>query len=253
MMVPYRRGGFRGLRDGSSINPTTMWTPSTGFLATPGDVSTALAPPATYVAPNYVPTPACASGPSMFTSECIAQVLAAQQQNMAANNDANRAVFVADCNRDWAMNAENYQNLGLQVPPNDCAYRGYGQTIPGISPTGSYSGYLPGTPQDIIDWRTANPGGGSPGPVLVSNDPIPYTAPQLGPAVVPGQVAIIPPTQAPPTQAPAVTDRLAATANHYVSAAQDFLTENVPVAGYDIPGWALAAAGLAAFMFLRRH
>lgn len=153
-----RRRGMRGLGDGE-INPTTIWTPSTGFI----DPSYGGTAPATYVAPNYVPVPACASGPTMFTAECIAQVLAAQQANMAADLAANRAVFVANCNNDWAANAAQYQALGMAVPPNDCEYRSYGQTLPGT--TGSTTAYLPGTPQEIIDWRNANPGGGSPGPV----------------------------------------------------------------------------------------
>jgi len=126
--------------------------------------------PATYVAPPSIPVPACSQdtrpGGAAFSAECIAQVQAAQQARMAADNQANRAVFVANCNRDWEANAVRYRELGMEVPPNDCEYRGYGQTLPGT--TGSYTGYLPGTPQAIIDWRTANPGGGSPGPAAGS-------------------------------------------------------------------------------------
>jgi hypothetical protein len=123
--------------------------------------------PATYVAPTSTTPPACTQdtrpGGAAFSAECQAQLQAYQQAQMAADNAANRAVFVENCNRDWQANAVRYQELGMAVPPNDCAYRGYGQTLPGT--TGSYAGYLPGTPQEILDWRAANPGGGSPGPV----------------------------------------------------------------------------------------
>jgi hypothetical protein len=122
--------------------------------------------PATYVAPTSVAPPACTQdtrpGGAAFSAECQAQLQAYQQARMAADNAANRAVFLENCNRDWQANAAQYQALGMEVPPNDCAYRGYGQTLPGT--TGSYTGYLPGTPQAILDWRAANPGGGSPGP-----------------------------------------------------------------------------------------
>ena len=147
---PLLRRGLRGLSAGE-INPTTIWTPQTGYLATAGDITTATGP-AVYQAPNYVPVPACASGPSMFTPECIATVLAAQQANMAANNAANRAVFLADCNNNWALNDARYAELGMPRPANDCDQRLYGQTLPGT--TGSaqqpqiqpiYSGAAPST------------------------------------------------------------------------------------------------------------
>jgi len=98
----------------------------------------------------------------MNTSECQALIERAEQARLAAGSSANRQVFVANCEHDWAANAARYAELGKAVPPNDCAYRGYGLTLPGT--TGSFTGYLPGTPQEVIDWRNANPGGGSPGP-----------------------------------------------------------------------------------------
>lgn len=152
----WQKLAFKGLGD-SNVNPTTIWTPQSGFVA-PGYGA---ATPVQYVAPTQVPVPECSQdtrpGGAAFSAACIAQVLAAQQQNMAANDAANRAVFVSGCNADWAANAEQYRARGMAVPPNDCAYRGYGQTNVGAE-------YLPGTPQAIIDWRNANPGGGSPGP-----------------------------------------------------------------------------------------
>ena len=157
------RTGAGGLGQ-SNVNPTTIWTPSGGWFATPGDASTAATPQP--VAPGHVPVPACTqdtrSGGAAFSAECIAAVLAAQQQNMAADSAANKSVFVANCNSDWEANAAAYRARGMAVPPNDCAYRGYGLTQPGT--TGSFVGYVAGTPQEIIDWRNANPGGGSPGP-----------------------------------------------------------------------------------------
>lgn len=109
--------------------------------------------PAVYVAPAPIATPACAFGPTMFTQECQTQVDAVEQQRLAAADAANRKVFVDNCNRDWQANATRYAELKMAVPPNDCAYRGYGQTNLG-------PGYLPGTPTEVLDWRAANPGGG---------------------------------------------------------------------------------------------
>lgn len=157
----WRKIALNGLGADPGVNVTTMWTPSGGWAGSSG--------PAVYQAPTLIPTPACISGPQPYSAECQAQLMAAQQTNLAASSSANRAVDEANCNRDWEMNAARFRELGMAVPPNDCAYRGYGLTLPGT--TGGYSGYLQGTPQEIIDWRNLNPGGGSPGPqaqVIVS-------------------------------------------------------------------------------------
>lgn len=154
----WRKIARSGLGADPGVNVTTMWTPSGGYVGS--------TPAAVYQAPAHVPVPACIQdtrpGGAAFSGECQAQLRAANDANIAADAGANRAVFVQNCNRDWQANAERYRQLGMAVPPNDCDYRGYGLTPAGS--TGGYSGYVAGTPQNIIDWRNANPGGGSPGP-----------------------------------------------------------------------------------------
>jgi hypothetical protein len=159
-----RARGIRGLGvDPSAINVTTMWLPGTGagsgWLDVQGDASTAISGPA-YVAPSHVPVPACALGDPWVaaSADCQAQLMAAQQQNLAADSGANRDYDISVCESNYAQNAAQYRALGMPVPPDDCNYRGYGLTLPGT--TGGYSGYMPGTPQEVLDWRAANPGGG---------------------------------------------------------------------------------------------
>ena len=110
-----RRRGFAGLGQ-SNINPTTIWTPSGGFVAGGGA-------PAVYQAPAVIPTPACASGPAATadSAACIAAVLAAQQQNMQGANNANFTVDYTDC-------------VGQGINPATCAARTYG-----LTPTGGYT------------------------------------------------------------------------------------------------------------------
>jgi hypothetical protein len=113
---------------GDSINPTTIWTPQSGFLDTPGVANPVTSPAGggggsgsgVYVAPNLIPTPACAFGPAATadSEECQKQVMAVQQQNFQLENNANRAVFVADC-------------LNTVPQPTDCYTRTYGQTPAG--------------------------------------------------------------------------------------------------------------------------
>jgi hypothetical protein len=52
---------------------------------------------------------------------------------MAADNAANRAVFVQNCNQAWAENDARYAALGMPRPANDCNQRLYGQTLPGTT------------------------------------------------------------------------------------------------------------------------
>ncbi len=101
----------------SNVNPTTIWTPTGGFTASSGYGGSSAA----YVAPTLIPTPACAFGPTADTSECQAQVQAVEQQNLGLDNNANRAVFVADC-------------LATYPQPTDCYTRTYDQT-----PVGGYT------------------------------------------------------------------------------------------------------------------
>lgn len=151
----------------TATDPQTGQSVTTGgAVIYPTSGNPPIPPIGVYQAPTHVPVPDCVQdtrpGGAAFSAECQAALAAAQQANMAADSAANRAVFVADCENAWAQNAAQYRALGMEVPPDDCQYRGYGLTQPGT--TGSFTGYLPGTPQAIIDWRNANPGGGSPGP-----------------------------------------------------------------------------------------
>jgi hypothetical protein len=100
-----------------------------------------------------------ASGMPYFSPDCVNENLRREAANNAARAAANRAVFVQNCNRDWTMNADQYRALGMPVPPNDCEYRGYGQ-VPAGGGTGGSAAYVAGTPQAVLDWREANPGGG---------------------------------------------------------------------------------------------
>lgn len=143
-----RLSGLRGLGE-SNVNPTTIWLPGTGagsgFLSTPGNAATASGGPAVYQAPTAVPVPACASdtqpGGAAFSASCIAQVLAAQQQNMNLNNAANYAVDITNCNNDWAENNAAYTADGIVGPPNTCANDQFGLTP---TQTGGYTGSTTG-------------------------------------------------------------------------------------------------------------
>jgi len=187
-MVPYRRGGFRGLGlDPSSINPTTIWTPSTGYLAETGTLSAGYQYQpqvfSAYDVPGLLlPAPDCtqASGGAFVSSECVDKALAIQQQNFQRTADYNANYLTA------------VRNAPTGPPP-----------VPVASVTMS--------------------------------EPLPVVAPASGPSS---------------PAAPGTAERVAATAKNYVTAAEGFLTETVPVAGFDIPGWGLALAGVAAlFMF----
>lgn len=153
MRPMYRRAGFAGLGADPSINPTTIWTPSGGFnFNTPG----ATGGPAVFQTPTSVPVPACSQdtqpGGAAFSSACIAQVLAAQQQNMQLANNANFVVDYTNC-----------VNQGLS--PATCAGRTYG-----LTPTGGFTSDASVTgPQVIVD-ANGNPVGAPP-PV--------YTGPPL--------------------------------------------------------------------------
>ena len=124
--------------------------------------SAASTPVATYQAPTNLATPSnCidpASGLPYFTPECVEANLRIEAANQAKLDAANRAVFVQNCQNAWELNRQQYEALGLPVPPNDCAYRSYGQVAPGT--TGGSTAYIANTPQAVIDWRTANPSGG---------------------------------------------------------------------------------------------
>ncbi len=152
---PMSRRSLRGLGQ-SNVNPTTIWLPGSGpgsgFLATPGNAATASGGPAVYQAPTQVPVPACSQdtqpGGAAFSAACIAQVLAAQQQNMNLANQANYQVDLANCNQAWAENDAAYKADGIQGPPNTCGNDQFGLT-PTV--TGGYTGSATGPqPSGIV-------------------------------------------------------------------------------------------------------
>jgi hypothetical protein len=203
-LIPLR-GRFRGLRafDYSAITDCSMLTAFQRTQAPQCGGSAATTPVATYQAPTNLQTPSnCidpASGLPFFTPECVNANLAIEAANQAKLDAANRTVFVQNCNNAWELNRQQYEALGLPVPPNDCAYRSYGQVAPGT--TGGSTAYVTNTPQGVIDWRTANPTGG----VMNAWDPgstealkefnappqAPASSPSPAPAISPGSTTAV--------------------------------------------------------------
>ena len=171
MRPMYRRAGFAGLGADPGVNSTTIWTPSGGWVGSGG-------PAAVFQAPANIPVPACASdtqpGGAAFSQACIDQVLAAQQQRMAGNTAANYAVDRSNCETAWAENDARYKSLGIQGPPNDCAQRTYGLTLPGT--TGGTAADIPNA-QALLDPNYSGPGAGSPGVGTQQQPPPPQLTP----------------------------------------------------------------------------
>lgn len=159
--VSRRRQSLRGLGDGTCQIPKPgqpmYYPPCPGYETAATPVTTS---PGTYVAPTLTPAENCQPPYPGATPDpaCIERNLVTEAANQARLDAANRSVFVQDCENAWQENANQYRALGLPVPPDDCAYRTYGQVLPGT--TGGTTAYLPNTPQSVIDWRSANPSGG---------------------------------------------------------------------------------------------
>src|SRR5579872_2839592 len=170
---PRRRAG---MGDGSSVNPTTIWTPSTGFLAVAGNINSGVSQP-TFQAPIFTAAPACSSGPAATadSAACIQQLLANQQGNMNAENAANYAYDLQTCEANYNENLAAYQADGVTPPPNTCASDTFGLT-PTVS--GGYTGSTTG-PQPQLNTASC-PAGQTIGPngvcqVPVVNVPAPPT------------------------------------------------------------------------------
>jgi hypothetical protein len=134
----------------------------TNYVSTGASNPTTLqqyAAPATYVAPNLVATPACASGPasSADSAACQQQIAAAQNQNFALSNQANYNVDLANCQSAWTENAAAYTADGITPPPNTCAQNTYGLTILG---TGDSTDELAPNAQFLV--TGTNPAGTTP-------------------------------------------------------------------------------------------
>jgi hypothetical protein len=112
--------GLRGL-GASNVNPTTIWTPQSGYNVGGGSTS--------YQAPAQVAVPACASSSDANTADsaaCQEQLMAAQTQNLAADTGANLTVDQNICESNYAENASAYAALGITPPPNTCMEETYG-------------------------------------------------------------------------------------------------------------------------------
>jgi hypothetical protein len=217
--MPYRR---RGVGD-SNINATTIWTPQTGFNVSGGGG----AGPAVFVAPTTVPVPACSQdtqpGGAAFSDACIAQVLAAQQQNMQLRNNANYNVDLQNC-------------LNTYPQPPDC----YSRTF-GLTPTGGYTsdaGAGPGGSTLILD-ASGNPVGSPPS--VAAPAPAPYVA-------APSATPVAAPVSSTPAGSPVPSP--AGAPSSYVTAGTDFLSGSVGIAGSSFPVWGLLAAGAALLLFM---
>jgi hypothetical protein len=150
----YRRAGFAGL------GLTPGYTPAQQALADQFASQFGAAPPAVYQAPTYVTPPSCvdSQGNALGDPACVNQLLQVQAQNMAAANAANYAVLRANCENAWAENDARYKADGIVGPPNDCAQRTFGLTLPGT--TGGTNVLTPNA-QAILDPTYRGPGSGS--------------------------------------------------------------------------------------------
>jgi hypothetical protein len=170
----YRRAGFAGLGDGTCQTPQSgvpQYYPPCPASAPIGSGAPAQTytggpvAPAVYQAPTYAPVPACSQdtrpGGAAFSSACIAQLLAAQQQDFQLANNANFVVDYTNC-----------VNSGLA--PTICASRTYG-----LTPAGGYTsdaGGGPGGTPLILD-ANGNPVSGVP---VYSGLPLPGMTPSTG-------------------------------------------------------------------------
>lgn len=128
-------------------DPTFLYSAPSGLINYANPITSSPSSssgPASYVAPTLLGAPACSSGDPWVanSSACIQLLLSNQQKDMSANLDANRAVFLQNCNRDWLMNDQRYSELKMERPRNDCSERSFGQT-----PTTLFANANPG-----IDW-----------------------------------------------------------------------------------------------------
>jgi hypothetical protein len=126
--------------------------------------------PAVFQAPTVIPPPACSSdtqpGGAAFSSACIAELLAYQQQNMQSLNNANYAVDLENC-------------LSTYPQPTDCYQRTFG-----LTPTGGFTsdaGAGPGGSTLILD-ANGNPVTNTP---ALLHAPVPTPAPTPTPTPTP--------------------------------------------------------------------
>lgn len=211
----------RGIGADPGVNVTTIWTPSTGFLNTPGTLAGGYQnqPQVTsvYDVPGLLlPYQTCidAMGGSAGSEACVKQNLATEAENFK---------------RTAAYNAGTLK-LPAGTPPPTPPPPPPAPTTPGVCTQPNY-------------YNTSG--------ICIS----PFT---LQPIAGVPQKTVIPPTPpappAPTAPAPTVTDGgPTSSGGGYVAAGTDFITSDVNLAGFNIPVWGLLAAGAAALFFLGRH
>ena len=214
--VRYRRGG---MGQAPNINPTTIWTPQTGFLNQTGTLTAGYQnqPQVTsvYDVPGLLlPAPDCtqASGGAFVSSACVDQALATQQQNFQ---------------RTAAYNA-GLLKIAASAPVG-----------PPPPPGGGGSG-----PQPCVQPNIFKNG------ICVD----PFTLKPIAGAMTQQQQN---PNYVPPTSASHETVRTGTTTppttptpptTNYIAPDTSFFEEDIPGTGF--PLWGVAAAGLALFLLM---
>lgn len=253
----YTRGGLGQ----SNVNPTTIWTPSTGFLSQTGNINSGTTPPV-FVAPVQTAAPACSSGPAATadSAACIAQLLANQQQNMNAQNAANYDYDLETCEANYNENIAPDQADGITPGANTCSTDTFGLT-PTVSGGYSGSGVLGSVAPPVVVAPVITPTvtvstPANQTPATTTTDPSGNTCATsaLVAGYCPASGTV--PMTTDPSGASCPTSSLvsgycpASTASNYVDQAESFFTEPVSVAGTSFPVWELVAAGVAALVFL---
>ncbi len=208
----------------SNINPTTIWTPTTGFLASPGVVTPTdiNAGTSTYQAPSLLGPPACAFGPTMDTSECQAQVQANQQHDLGLRNLSN-------------YNVDLYNCLNTFPQPTDCNQRTFG-----LTPVGGFTGGVNTLTPNAQQFVTGvNPVTGS------------YVAPTPN-ASISNSVQN---TQSQTTQQKVMNSNggVVTIGGQDLSSIGTALSQTESIAGFNIPIWALGLAAVGAIIVATRH
>jgi hypothetical protein len=178
---------LRGMGDGTCQIPkagvTMYYPPCPGYSAEVGSTPASSPAPSSaydgggspsYQAPGDLETPEnCDMYPGDALTACVNRNLDRQKRNMVRNIDAERDYFIEGCEHDWALNAQQYEALGMPVPPDNCQSKGYGLTYFDAAGGGTTGGNMnlltpeqiaANTPQSGNDWLPGD--GGVPIPSL---------------------------------------------------------------------------------------
>lgn len=241
-------GALAALYDVSPINPTTIFTPSTGFLSTPGDITSGQIQPASSGGPglyvttptsSQLPPPACSQdtrpGGAAFSDACIALDLANQAANMGQSNLASYNIDLLNC-------------LHTYPQPPDCYQRTFG-----LTPVGGYTGG--------VNILTPNAQQFVTGIAPVQQPPAPPQQ-QTQQQIIPPSSTATPTarqnqvnTQSPASQTQQMMSGGGGGGSGIIDASTSFLEGDVNIAGFNVPVWALglAAIGVVAIAAGGRH